>query len=143
MRSRAVAVVLAVALATGVGACGDDDEDGTDGTATTSTTSPTFPPARDDPEHGGPTWAVVLVAAEDPEDPAVEEAVEAAARAGYEGVGFTDCDEGAPEAFGRPDARYTVSVYFDTEADARAAATAFEALDVDGVVAEIRTYCLD
>ena len=51
--------------------------------------------------------------------------------------------EGAPEALGLSGSVLTVSVYFETEADAQAAAAAFEARGVPGVVAEVRTFCLD
>lgn len=136
------ALVLALALS----ACGSDDSDGIStlptSLTTTTASTPEFPPPRGDLEHGGSTWAVVLAAAPTPEDPAIAAAVEAAEDAGYQG-GPTDCDEGAAEALGRADDSYTVSVYFGTEVEARAAALAFEARGVAGVVATIRTYCLD
>lgn len=133
-------------------ACGDDDTDTasstTATTASTTTTSagPTeFPPARAQLEHGQPTWAVVLDGAGDPNDPALTAAVAAAADAGYE-TGPTDCDEGAPEAIGFQDETgfYTVSVYFETQADAEQALAAFRADGVEGgAVAEVTTFCLD
>jgi len=108
----------------------------------TTTDLPGFPPGRDSLEHGGVTWAVVLAGAETADDPALSEAIEAAEQAGYE-AGGTDCDEGAPAALGQPDGRITVSVYLETEADARAALVAFEARGVSGVVAQVTTFCLD
>jgi len=36
-----------------------------------------------------------------------------------------------------------VSVYLETEADARAALVAFKARGVSGVVAQVTTFCLD
>jgi hypothetical protein len=106
------------------------------------TTLPGFPPEREDLVHGEPTWAVVLAGAAGAENPLIAAAEQAAADAGYD-TGFTDCDEGAAEALGLPAGSITVSVYFDNEANARAAAVAFGARGVDGVVAEVRTFCLD
>lgn len=112
--------------------------------ATTSTTTPelAFPPARENLEHGGLTWAVVLAGAADPEDPVVVAAEQAATDAGYT-VGWTDCDEGAAEALGLPGGTLTISVYFDTERLAEQAAEAFQARGVDATVAEVQTFCLD
>jgi hypothetical protein len=127
---------------------------------TTSTASPpsnaappSFPPARSDLVHGEPTWAVVLAGAFVEPGTSLDanqtlvSAVAVAERGGYT-TGPTDCDEGAAEAVGAgPDARdfYTVSVYFATEADARRANEAFAAQVgwYSGVVAQIRTFCLD
>jgi len=115
-------------------------------TATTapapSTTLPAFPPARQDLEHGGSTWVVVLAGSATPDDPVLAEAILAAEQAGYT-TGATDCDDGAPEALGQPDGTSTVSVYLENEADAHAALLAFEARGVSGVVAEVQTFCLD
>lgn len=140
-------------MAIAVGACsGTQPADVTTTTGETTSTvtatstptgTATFPPAREDVGQGNPTWAAVLAAAESSEDPAIAAAVEAARQAGYDNVGVTDCDEGAPDAFGRPEGRNTVSVYYGSEADARTAAEAFESIGVRAVAAEIRTYCLD
>ena len=115
-------------------------------TATTapapSTTLPAFPPARQDLEHGGSTWVVVLAGSATPDDPVLAEAILAAEQAGYT-TGATDCDDGAPEALGQPDGTSTVSVYLENEADAHAALLAFEARGVSGVVAQVQTFCLD
>lgn len=151
-----LAVVLTAAAL--VAACGSSSESttttaasGTSTAPTTPTTAPTleptttlpgFPPERAELGHGDPTWAVVLAGASDPEDPSFVEAELIATEAGYT-TGFTDCDEGAAEALGMPAGTITTSVYFETEADARAAAVAFAARGVDGVVAEVRTFCLD
>jgi hypothetical protein len=108
----------------------------------TTTSLPPFPPGRQDLEHGGPTWAVVLAGAATADDPAIQDAIQAATDAGYS-TGPTDCDEGAAEALGQSGEILTISVYLEDEADARAAALAFDARGVDGVVAEIRTFCLD
>lgn len=109
----------------------------------TTTTLPPFPPARDQLVHGDPTWAVVLAGSEDPADPVLAEAEQAAEEAGYT-TGLTDCDDGAAEALGLPaPGTYTVSVYLETEEDAEAAAVAFAARGTEGVVAEVRTFCLD
>ncbi len=107
-----------------------------------STTLPAFPPARQDLEHGGSTWVVVLAGSATPDDPVLAEAILAAEQAGYT-TGATDCDDGAPEALGQPDGTSTVSVYLESEADAHAALLAFEARGVSGVVAEVQTFCLD
>ena len=42
-----------------------------------------------------------------------------------------------------PDGTLTVSVYFETEADAQQAQLAFEARGFNGVVATVQTFCLD
>jgi hypothetical protein len=116
--------------------------------ATTTTEAPTttlasFPPERESIQQGETVWAVVLAGAAAFDDPALEAAVQAANDAGYEFVGPTDCDVGAPEALGLPDTALTVSVYLNSEADANAAAAAFEARGVDGVVAQLQLFCLD
>ncbi len=111
-------------------------------TTTVTVDLPDFPPAREDLEHGGTTWAVVLAGAEDADDPVIQDAIQAAEDAGYV-TGPTDCDEGAADALGATGYVLTVSVYFETESDARAAAAAFQARGVDGVVAEVQTFCLD
>lgn len=111
-------------------------------TPDTTVPLPGFPEQRTDLSHGGATWAVVLAGAETAEDPAIVAAEQAPVDAGYE-VGWTDCDEGAAEALGMPGGTITLSVYFENEEDAEMAATAFAARGVDGVVAEVRTYCLD
>lgn len=85
---------------------------------------------------------MVLAGAPDAADPAIVAAETAAADAGYT-VGFTDCDEGAAEALGMSGSIVTVSVYFDTREYAEAAAAAFAARGQSGVVAEVRTFCLD
>lgn len=85
---------------------------------------------------------MVLAGAPAADDPAITAAVAAAEDAGYT-TGPTDCDEGAAQALGLEGYALTISVYFDTEADAQAAAAAFEARGVTGVVAEIQTFCLD
>ena len=91
----------------------------------TTTTLPSFPTARQDLEHGGSTWAVILAGATTADDAALSDATRAAEDAGYS-TGPTDCDEGAAEALGQAEGAFTVSVYFDTEADALAAASAFD-----------------
>jgi hypothetical protein len=105
---------------------------------------PPFPPERTSLEHGGETWAVILAAAEDYGDPALDQATAAATAAGYH-TGSTDCDSGVAAAVGMPEgsAVVSVSVYFDTQADAQAALLAFQARGVDGTVATVTTYCLD
>ena len=124
----------------------------TEAPPTTTTTEPPsepalpqFPAASDNLVHGGDIWAVVLAVGSDPQGPEVLKAVDAAAAAGYF-AGPTDCDQGAPEAMGvdgNPPGVYSVSVYFDTEADARAAVDAFEARSVPAVAAVVQTFCLD
>ena len=87
---------------------------------------------------------MILAAAEDFGDPALTVAVESASAAGYS-TGPTDCDKGVAEAIGlAPDASIaSVSVYFESEADAQAALLAFEAREIPGIVATVFTYCLD
>ncbi|HSK07912.1 MAG TPA: hypothetical protein VK990_10355 [Acidimicrobiia bacterium] len=108
----------------------------------TTTDPPGFPPERESLQHGAETWAVVLAGSDDVNDPALTEAIQAAEDAGYV-TGPTDCDEGAEAALDMPDGTLTVSVYLETEADARAALLAFEERGVTGVVAQVRTFCLD
>ncbi len=162
MRLR-LALVVTMALTITAAGCGDDEA--AHGAARTTTTArapatttaavtttaapatiaflPTFPPEREELEHGGSTWAVVLAAAGTQGDPTLAAAAAAARQVGYEHVVPTDCDEGAAVAIGQPDQPYTVSVYFRSEADARAAAQAFEVRDFHATVAELRTFCLD
>jgi hypothetical protein len=118
----------------------------TTSTAPTTTTLPPFPASLDNLEHGGRVWAVVLAAVDAPtgQDPALDAAVAAAGDAGYV-TGATNCDVGAAEALGVPagSSPMTVSVYFDSEGSARAAATAFEARGIESGVGQVQTYCLD
>ena len=74
--------------------------------------------------QGCEIWAVILASAPALDDPALVAAVDAAHAVGY-ATGQTGCDEGAAAAVGAPPGSLTVSVYFGTEADARAAQTAF------------------
>jgi hypothetical protein len=102
-----------------------------------------FPPANTNLTHGGTTWALVLAGSADFEDPALGHAAAVASDAGYT-TGPTDCDIGAPQALGiDSEIVYTVSVYYATEADARAAQAAFAARDLPGVVTQVQTMCLD
>jgi hypothetical protein len=118
----------------------------TTSTAPTTTTLPPFPETLEDLEHGGRVWAVVLAAVDAPtgQDPVLDAAVAAAGDAGYL-TGATNCDMGASEALGVPAASsmMTVSVYFDSDSSARAAATAFEARGIETGVGQVQTYCLD
>ena len=72
---------------------------------------------------------MVLAGSVDPSDPAISQAIEAAASAGYN-TGLTDCDVGAEDALGLPEEAYTVSVYLGSEQDAQLARRAFEERDV-------------
>lgn len=102
-----------------------------------------FPAVNTNVTQGGTTWAVVLAASADFEDPNLWAAANAASEAGYSS-GPTDCDVGAADAFGvTGEIVYTVSVYYRAEADARNAQAAFAATGIDGVVAQVQTYCLD
>ena len=92
--------------------------------------------------EGCEIWAVILAAAPMIDDPTLVAAVDAAHAVGY-ATGQTGCDEGAAAATGAPAGSVTVSVYFGTEADARAAQTAFAERDVPSTVALVRTGCLD
>ena len=103
---------------------------------------PAFPPGRETLEHGGDAWALVLAGSDNVNDAVLTEATQAAEDAGYI-TGPTDCDLGAQEALGMPDGTLTVSVYLETEADAQEALLAFEVRGVSGVVAMVKTFCLD
>ena len=92
--------------------------------------------------QGCEIWAVILAAAPALEDPALVAAVDAVHAVGY-ASGPTGCDEGAAAAAGAPPGSLTVSVYFGSEADARAAQAAFEERGVSSTVALVRTFCLD
>jgi hypothetical protein len=88
-------------------------------------------------------WSVVLAGSADFDDPVLAQAIADAGAAGYD-VGATDCDEGAAEAIGMAgNGVYTITVYLNSEADARAAAEAFAARDVDATVALVTLFCLD
>jgi peptidoglycan hydrolase-like protein with peptidoglycan-binding domain len=113
-----------------------------------------FPPQATALTHGGIAWAVVLAAADvgspSPSDPAASallDTAEADARAAGYVTGRTDCDFGAAEAWGVPQSEgdyvLAVSVPFDSERAARAAAEAFADRGVDTVVAEVQTMCMD
>jgi hypothetical protein len=116
--------------------------------ASTSTTTddvappPTFPSGQTEPRQGVTTWAVVLAAEADPDDPVLAEAVRDAARAGYR-TRITDCDAGAAELFGSVEGYYTVSVYFADEATAREVADVFATRHVSATPGEIEPRCLD
>ena len=121
------------------------------GSATTSTAAPStsdappqFPAARASLEHAGPAWVVILAGAPDFDDPVLVQAVSSAEVGGYS-TSSTDCDFGAGEALGFPadEHVYTVSVYFETESDSQLALAAFRSHGIDGVVAEVRTFCMD
>ena len=86
------------------------------------------------------SW-LILAAAEDYDDPAIDAADAVADSFGFH-TGATDCDHGASEALGVPEG-VAVSVYFESEADAQAALLAFQARGVDGAVALVPTCCLD
>jgi len=103
---------------------------------------PTFPSGQINPSRGATTWAVVLGAEADPEDPVLAEAVRDAERAGYR-TRITDCDAGAAELFGSVEGYYTVSVYFADEATARLAADVFATRQVSATPGQIETTCLD
>ena len=72
-----------------------------------------------------------------------------AVSAGYEQINATDCDLGAAAAFGwtgsaaSGESVRTVSVYLQSEVDARVAAAKFEAVGTPAVAAQVQTYCLD
>ena len=102
-----------------------------------------FPAANTEIAQGGTTWAVVLAASADFEDPTLLAGANAASDAGYS-AGPTDCDVGAAQALGATgEIIYTVSVYYTSEADAETAQAAFAAQGIDGVVAQVQTFCLD
>jgi hypothetical protein len=107
----------------------------------TTTALPDFPPEWLEQTHGGDAWVVVLAAAEEFDDPAIETANAVAESFGFH-TGATDCDFGASEALGVPEG-VSVSVYFESEADAEAALLAFQARGVEGAVALVQTYCMD
>lgn len=109
----------------------------------TRTDFPTFPPPADSLTQGGTTWVVVLAGSDTFGDPVLDQAVADARRFGY-ATGPTDCDVGAAEAIGLTAGALTVSVSFESEADARLARAAFTLQGVPGtVVAQVQTFCLD
>jgi hypothetical protein len=120
-------------------------------TATSSTTTqpplPGFPPQFTGVTQGGQTWALYLAVV--PQDqyggPEYQAAEAALAEAGYRNSGGSlACDHPAPEALGRDSSSVTVGVYFESQAQAEQARTAFQARNhsVVGVV-HVKTYCLD
>lgn len=67
---------------------------------------------------------------------------------GSEGAGITTTSTAAAVSSTTPAgldgySYFTLSVYFENEADARAAVTAFAAHGVDGVAGQVETFCLD
>lgn len=108
-----------------------------------TTTLPPFPPSLTDLPDPPDVWSVVLAGSADVDDPVLAQAVADADAAGYF-VGPTDCDEGAAEAIGMAgNGVYTITVYLNSEADARAAAEAFAARGVEATVALVTLFCLD
>jgi len=124
----------------------------TTSTTTTSTTTPTtttlpgLPPEFFGQTHGGDAWAVVLMVSDVIDDPAFDEATEAARAVGYH-PSSTDCDFGAATVFGKTDEEethyYSVSLYFQNEEDATAALEGLRARGIDGAVGVVQTYCMD
>jgi hypothetical protein len=115
--------------------------------AATTTTLPEFPQTATSITHGGESWAVYLAVAGDFGAPELEEAKALADTYGLlDGEGDLGCDQGGAEALGLDpnDEWAVVSVYFDTEADARQFVDAFEARGhtVAGM-GLVLTYCLD
>jgi hypothetical protein len=94
-------------------------------------------------EHGGTAWGVYLAVSEDPNDPALDDAVARAAALGYEaGVGEIACDQPAADLLGVQQDAYAVALYFAKEADAETVASAVDAPAPVGI-AEVTTFCLD
>lgn len=123
---------------------------GSSTTATTGTSTPAlpeFPPEFTGLTQGGSAWGLYLAVAPQYEAPELQGADAVAGEAGYSsGQGFSDlaCDEGAAQALGVSGTAYTVSLYFETEAQAVQAREAFQARghSVAGV-ALVTTRCLD
>jgi hypothetical protein len=121
----------------------------TTSSSTTSTLAlPEFPPELTGLTHGGESWALYLAVVPygGERSPEMNAADGAAAEAGYGSVGPQDlaCDQGAAEALGRVGDWVAAAVYFETEAQASQARSAFEARDhpVVGIV-HVTNYCLD
>ncbi len=114
-------------------------------TTTTVTPVPTPSPRLPEPAqlvHGGTFWGVYLAVSESFEDPALETATADAAAFGYEaGSGEIACDQPAAETLGLPSDAFVVAIYFDTRADAEAAAALFDQPPVG--IARVTTFCLD
>jgi len=92
--------------------------------------------------HGGTAWGVYVSVSESFDDPALETATADAAALGYEaGVGEIACDQPAAETLGVPPDAFVVAIYFDTRADAEAAAALFDQPPVG--IAKVTTFCLD
>jgi hypothetical protein len=150
----AAAVVVAAVLVAGAlrspsgGGAADPGPSGSIPTpsATGPTEAPSPPaylPEQASLEHGGTVWGLYLALAEDPNDPALDDAIARAASLGYEvGVGEIACDQGAAEALAPPEGAYVVALYFETETDAETVSTALPSLAPIGI-AEVTTYCLD
>jgi hypothetical protein len=122
------------------------------GTATAAPTAaasvrPSWPKALGEPQQGDPVWAVYLGVGHGASDPAVEDAVQAAASVGYQAVvGDIACDGGATRALGLDEYDYWsgATVYFATEKQARGFAAAYTRdVQAPRAVAQVAVGCLD
>lgn len=113
----------------------------------TTTVTPVPTPSSEAPEpaqleHGGTAWGVYLAVSERSDDPALGAAKADAGALGYQaGSGEIACDRPAAQTIGVPSDAFTVALYFNTRADAEAAAALFDRPPVG--IAKVTTFCLD
>lgn len=110
---------------------------------------PSFFPAEAPGVHGGRSWGVYLATNDDPGYSAARTiAIDRLTGLGYSQFAFgveLGCDQGSAAALGLDGLTIAVAIYFDTESDAEAFATAYfyEYGDMVVGVVEVTTFCLD
>jgi len=91
--------------------------------------------------EGANVWAVVVAGASQPHDTLLSMTVDDLAAVGYQTTP-TNCNQGAAEALGMaPAESFTVSVHFETEAEAASANRKLEAAGLGGIVAMVKVKC--
>jgi hypothetical protein len=106
-------------------------------------------PVEKEPVHGESAWGVYLVTDDDPSySTASATAIDRLTDQGYHHFAFgveLSCDQGSAAALGKPDGTVAVAVYFASETNADAFATAYSDQYGDSVagVANVTTFCLD
>jgi hypothetical protein len=116
-------------------------------TATVTAAAPRWARALGEPQQGDAVWGVYLAVGHSATEAVIEQAVRDAATVGYQAVvGDIACDAGAMEALALDQYDYWsgATLYFATEADARAFAAAYTRAGHSPVgVAQVSVGCLD
>jgi len=110
---------------------------------------PSYFPTESEGTHGGTAWGVYVVA----NDVADYSSKSSVATGRLEALGYQwfaygvelACDQGSAAALGKPSDTIAVAIYFASESDAEAFATAYFYEFGDSVVGtgQVETYCLD